>query len=297
MARIVRQSSLGAHETLLRRVARLIQQGLRMLHDFIVENRDHIVERVRRRATLQSATSSPTTTRLDVAPTFLSHLVAALIPAPSAHAQRLVADANQEIVDDAARQGRELQRCGFSVAQVVHGYGDICQVVTDLAGETSTPVSPQDFRVFNECLDNAIAGAVTAHSTQRERALAGDLERTRALSEELGNLLEAATLSFENINESLLARGDATGSAHARNLAALRTHVAHLVDAAHLGSVVMPKLEPFGVSELMAQIAPGAALPPVPPPTESDATPRSERTTIVPGPPPSKSQRDKSGGG
>ena len=38
-----------------------------------------------------------------------------------------------EIGGTAAQHGRELLRHGFTVDQVVHDYGDLCQVITELA--------------------------------------------------------------------------------------------------------------------------------------------------------------------
>ena len=38
------------------------------------------------------------------------------------------------------------------------------QVVTELAGELNSVISSRDFHVFNRCLDEALAGAVTTHA-------------------------------------------------------------------------------------------------------------------------------------
>lgn len=56
----------------------------------------------------------------------------------------------------------ELERRGYTVDQVVHDYRDVYQAVTDLAIEQNTSIDSDDFRILNGCLDNAIAGAVTA---------------------------------------------------------------------------------------------------------------------------------------
>jgi hypothetical protein len=57
---------------------------------------------------------------------------------------------------------------GFTVGQVVHGYGDVCQAVTDLAVEMGAPISTDDFRTLNRCLDDAIAGAVTEYAGEQD---------------------------------------------------------------------------------------------------------------------------------
>ena len=55
------------------------------------------------------------------------------------------------------KDGRQVR-----VVQVVHGYGDVCQSITDLAVEQKADISADEFRTLNRCLDNAIAHAVTA---------------------------------------------------------------------------------------------------------------------------------------
>ena len=43
--------------------------------------------------------------------------------------------------------GHDLLHQGFSVSQVVHDYGDVCQSITELAMELAAPISAEDFRV------------------------------------------------------------------------------------------------------------------------------------------------------
>lgn len=62
----------------------------------------------------------------------------------------------------AALHGADLLRRGFTVDQVVHDYGDVCQCVTALAVERATSISADEFRTLNRCLDNAIADAVAS---------------------------------------------------------------------------------------------------------------------------------------
>ena len=75
----------------------------------------------------------------------------------------------------ARAHGRQLLKRGFTVDQVVHDYGDVCQSVTELAVETDTAISAEDFRTLNQCLDDAIAGAVTAFAEVQDIARDGEL--------------------------------------------------------------------------------------------------------------------------
>jgi hypothetical protein len=45
----------------------------------------------------------------------------------------------------AALHGQDLLKFGFTIEQVVHDYGDVCQAVTELAVEFEAPVSVAEF--------------------------------------------------------------------------------------------------------------------------------------------------------
>ena len=77
----------------------------------------------------------------------------------------------------AGQHGHDLLLKGFTVSQVVHDYGDVCQTMTELAVETNAPMSTADFHTLNRCLDNAIASAVTPTS---ERTATQAFSRSRA---------------------------------------------------------------------------------------------------------------------
>jgi len=63
------------------------------------------------------------------------------------------------------RHGAELFAAGFTLSQVVHDYGDICQAITALAEECRAAVTVlEEFPLLNRCLDAAIAAAVTEHA-------------------------------------------------------------------------------------------------------------------------------------
>jgi hypothetical protein len=38
---------------------------------------------------------------------------------------------------------------GFTVEQVVHDYGDLCQAITELAFELEAPIETDEFRTLN----------------------------------------------------------------------------------------------------------------------------------------------------
>ena len=74
------------------------------------------------------------------------------------------------------------------MAQVIHGYGDVCQAVTELADETSARITADEFHTLNRCLDDAIAEAVTEYARLRESAFAeGETQRSGVLAHEMRN--------------------------------------------------------------------------------------------------------------
>lgn len=193
-----------------------------MLHEFILANRDVIIERTRERVR-QRVKAASSEARLDYGiPLFLTQLVEALT---RAHATDPVGDTKVPTVinDSAALHGTELLANGFTIAQVVHGYGDVCQIVTELAVESGAAISAEEFHVFNRCLDDAIAGAVTTFGKQSEHNVAYEgTERLGVLAHELRNLLNTAVLSFDAIRRGAVGLGGSTAAMHARSLAGLR---------------------------------------------------------------------------
>jgi hypothetical protein len=121
-----------------------------------------------------------------------------------------------EIGLTATAHGRELLRLGYTVDQVVHDYGDLCQAVTDLAVERDAPFSIDEYRTLNRCLDNAIADAVTAFSALHESKVVQQktvelTARLGALVHELGNSLNSAALAIGAMESGRLGISGATG--------------------------------------------------------------------------------------
>ena len=112
-------------------------------------------------------------------PVFLDQLVDAL---------RLGQTSSPEIGRSAVQHGHDLLLQGFTVSQVVHDYGDVCQAITELAVEMNAPISTDDFRTLNRCLDDAIASAVTEFGRERNQST---LEGETARGSERARVLRA----------------------------------------------------------------------------------------------------------
>ena len=126
----------------------------------------------------------------------------------------------------AMHHGKQLLELGFSVDQVVHGYGDLCQAVTDLAFELDAPFAVTEFRTLNRCLDNAIASAVTAFSTARDASAAQTQahanERMEALHDAMRSSLAMASYAVAALELGNLPMSGATGAVLKKSLGDLR---------------------------------------------------------------------------
>lgn len=116
----------------------------------------------------------------------------------------------------ATQHGRELLRHDFTIEQVVHDYGDLCQAITQLADEQGAPISVHEFGSLNVRLDNAIAGAVTEFSRQHDAAETAAAATTKTLSHiahEMRNLLSTLTVAITAIERGTVGFGGATSEA------------------------------------------------------------------------------------
>jgi signal transduction histidine kinase len=188
------------------------------LYEFITANKDHIISLTRAKITDRKW---PAVSALELEyglPLFLSQLAETLRlksgpePFPSS-----------AIGTSAGMHGSEALAQGFSVAQVIHDYGDLCQGITSGAVEKNVSISSDDFQTLNLCLDNAIAGAVTEFSRQHEASMGeGEAERLGYLTHELRNHLSTAMLSFNAVRSGRVGAGGSTGAVLERNLMAMR---------------------------------------------------------------------------
>jgi signal transduction histidine kinase len=189
-----------------------------MLHEFIDLNRDVIISGTRERVRSRPWPSVAPGEVEDGVPLFLTQLSETLrLEATSAP---FPPDA---IGAAAARHGGDLVRLGFTVSQVVHDYGDICQTITALAVEQRAPISVEEFHTLNRCLDTAIAEAVTEHArVTAEARSAEETERLGHAAHDLRDTLTTATLAFHALKRGTVAINGSTGALLGQSLMSLR---------------------------------------------------------------------------
>jgi signal transduction histidine kinase len=170
----------------------------------------------------------------------------------------------QEIHRSAALHGQDLLKQGFTVGQVVHDYGDVCQVITALAIETNAPISSDDFRMLNRCLDDAIADAVTAYghdsnqATLAEQSARGSTQRG-FFAHELRNLLQTITIAFEVLKKGNVGLAGSTAAVISRNLLELHSLVDKSIADVRMTSAIQHPAA-FFVSKFIEELALEATL-------------------------------------
>jgi signal transduction histidine kinase len=239
-----------------------------MLQEFIALNRDEIIRRCRGKVATRS-TPPPAKAGIDHGvPMFLDQLGDAL---------RHEIVSSVEISNSALQHGHDLLLQGYTVSQLVHVYGDVCQSITELALETNAPMSTDEFRTLNRCLDDAIAGAVTEFGRgQNQSTLDGETargtERLGFFTHELGNLINTGIIAFEILKAGNVGVGGSTGAVLQRSLVGLRALVGRSLAELRLTEGIQNR-EPFLLGGFIDEIGPGATL---------EAATRRIKLTVLP---------------
>ena len=167
------------------------------LQEFIIANRGELILRCRDKVASRAAPAASTVGIARGVPLFLEQLIEELGDGGTSQTGNIAACAGAH--------GRDLRELGSTIGLVVHDYGDVCQAVTDLAVERSAPISTEDFRTLNRCLDNAIAGAVTQFTHGSMTASAGTFP-------ELRELVKTAIAAFEVLQTGSVGVAGRTGT-------------------------------------------------------------------------------------
>jgi hypothetical protein len=202
-----------------------------MLHEFLTLNRTELIGRCRNKVARRlSPTEIPLALDHGV-PLFLQQLVETLRfeqrEPPGATVEPGPSPAATEIGRAATVHGAELLRLGYTVDQVVHDYGDVCQAVTELAGEHNARISTDEFRTLNRCLDNAIADAVTSFGRVHQILLDDQAEtlqqRLHYYALEHRRLVDIALQAYAVIKSGQVGATGATGTVLFQTLEELRS--------------------------------------------------------------------------
>jgi hypothetical protein len=200
-----------------------------VLHEFLTANRTELIERCRVKVSKRSVPKATESERAYGIPHFLDQLIETLQSDPersikvSGPTDSSDNSSLSEMGISATQHGRELCRQGYTVEQVIHGYGDLCQAITDAAFENNARIEVDEFRTLNRCLDNAIADSVTEWAYHNNLANADKkIERVDIFIYQLRNLIHTATLAVVAIKAGNVGMAGATGALLDRSLIELR---------------------------------------------------------------------------
>ena len=244
------------------------------MHEFLSIYREELIARCRRKV---EGRSSPQVTATEIEhgiPLFLDQLIRTLRVerASQPWADSAKDDAGgempptlSELDNSAARHGRELMDRGFTIEQVVHDYGDLCQAITELAFEVEAPIGIDEFRTLNRCLDNGIAAAVTEFNCRRDFIVAD--AQTQALNERLGmfahelrNFLNAATLALHAVKTGNLSVNGATAGVLDRCLVGMTNLVNRSLNEVRVTAGLPNRLDYFSLSDFIEEAKLSASL-------------------------------------
>jgi signal transduction histidine kinase len=248
--------------------------GPRMLHQFLTANRVDLIDRCRLKVAQRRAPRATDAELEHGIPHFLEQLIKTLRVEQTSEPLRSREVSGppggegsilSEIGATAARHGRELLQHGFTVDQVVHDYGDLCQAITDLAFERDAPFAVDEFRTLNRCLDNAIADSVTEFIYQRDLLLedAGVHalnERLGFLAHELRSLIQTATLAVTAIKAGNVGLAGATGAVLDRSLIGLRNLVDRSLADVRVSAGMPARHQLVPLASFIAEVKTSAAL-------------------------------------
>ena len=196
-----------------------------MLHEFLNANASELTERCRLKAgERRGPRAIPPGLEHGIA-IFIGQLAGML--ADQAHggpqlAEESVDPAESQMRESAKLHGRELLRHNFTVEQVVHDYGDLCQAITEMALEKDVPITVHEFGILNFRLDGAIAGALTEYACQHRATQGAQDASVLRFAHEMRNQLNRAILAVSSIRKGSVGLNSATAAALDRSLASAR---------------------------------------------------------------------------
>ena len=246
-----------------------------MLLAFLSQNRDTLIARCRSKVATRRTPRATEHELVHGVPLFLDQLIEALRLEQAFHSSAtgtppfgppaIQTSSSHDIGRTATRHATELLQRGFTVGQVVHDYGDLCQAVTEMAIEQNATMSADEFRTLNRCLDHAIADAVTEFQRRRDEFRSDEWtrvtnERLGFLAHELRNLIGTAILAVATIKRGRVGLSGATGALLDRSLIGLRDLVDRTLVDVRLTAGIPERRERIMVADLIADVQEGATI-------------------------------------
>jgi signal transduction histidine kinase len=245
-----------------------------MMHEFLAAHRADLLARCRTKVA-QRPTRSATDAQLEHGiPLFLEQLIRTLEVEQSLqpmHSREISGPSggmkpfHSEIGTTAAKHGKALFNLGYTIDQVVHDYGDLCQSIGDLAVERNEPFEISEFRTLNRCLDNGIADAVTEFIYERDASISHRQElalneRLGMFAHELRNQVFTASLALTAIKLGNVGVNGATGAVLERTLLGLKTLINRSLTEVRMTAGMPVQHTLFSLFDFIAEVRLAASL-------------------------------------
>jgi len=191
-----------------------------MLHKFLEEHKSDIIQLCRKKVAADDGSKATSELLEQGLPIFFGELIGVLRRTATTGQKDAV---SKSVIEpgNAAAHGKESLRLGYTISQVVHSYGAVCQSVTEYAQTKSYNITTREFQDLNLSLDCAIAEAVTQFEKDQSKNVSDtEVERLGFLMHEMRNSLSAASAAYQMVQKGSVGiagvTSDVLSRSHAR---------------------------------------------------------------------------------
>jgi signal transduction histidine kinase len=220
-----------------------------LLHEFMSDHRDEILELCRKR--LRDSVAADGALEHDVC-IFFDEIVRAL---RSHHGLEAAGSPLVGQSEAAARLGEQQQRAGLQPAKVPFIFGAISNAIGQAGERHGLAINADEYAVFNQCIDAGVATSIenfwNGEKAQQQQQMS---ERFGHLAHELRRALGNAALAFKLLRAGDLELRGRTASVLANNLVRMETLVARTLGALQLDSGMSLELRPLRVATVLRQL-------------------------------------------
>jgi signal transduction histidine kinase len=155
----------------------------------------------------------------------------------------------------AIKHGRDRHRSGFHIASIVRDYGAVSDSIGELGAREELYFSAQEYRIFNQCLDSAVAAALEEYWTDA-RAEQEHKTRTQlgSYAHELRNALSSAKMGFGILRQGEVGVNSKTGEVVARSLHRLEQLIDQMVVSTRARSELIVERSHIGIATLLRDL-------------------------------------------
>jgi signal transduction histidine kinase len=244
-----------------------------VLHELLTLHRTDLINRCREKAGKRLATGAAPFGLEHGVPLFLDQIIKTLQIEQTAYPMQSRAVSGpsgggpyaSELSTAATLHGHELLNGGYSIEQVVHDYGDLCQAITDLAFERHSPINVDEFRTLNRCLDNGIAHAVTEFASRRDAVMSAQNnvvlnERLGSLAHDLRGFTHTAIVAIAAIKTGHVGLRGSTGALLDRALSGARRRIDRALAESRAGTDLQPTFQIVSLTDFVADVKTSASV-------------------------------------